>query len=198
MLSTMQNILSVLLIVLLSGLMGCENKPVSPEENPVVHSAGTPLPGGLKDGTWFWGNSGPMSYYDHDGNDVGSATEAGRQYRFTEVNGQGRLEFEQYLGMRNASSCVTEIYTRKSGTVRFERAGTFTFYPLNGSFKTVKSGRYSSCAKETSERKASGEDLLPVTLRYQLKPVDGETLLYIYNESDVHHANPLFVYQKLP
>ncbi len=174
----------------------CADKPVAPEEDAYPDSPSSPLPNGLKGGAWFWGNSGPLSYYDHDGNKVGSATEAGRQYQFSEVNGQGRLQFEQYLGMRNASNCVTEIYTRKRGTVAFEGGNKFTFYPQEGSFKTVKSGTSSSCSSETTERKATGKDLDPVTYRYQLLPVDGQTLLYVYDEADVQYNNPLFVYQQ--
>ncbi len=92
--------------------------------------------------------------------------------------------------------CVTEIYTRKRGTVAFEGGNKFTFFPLEGSFKTVKSGTAASCSKETTERKATGEDLAPVTYRYRLLPVDGQTLLYVYGETDAAYANPLFVYQQ--
>jgi hypothetical protein len=192
----MQKLVIVFLSFLFLGA-ACADKPVSPKEDNNPDSPSSPLPGGLKGGTWFWGNSGPLSYYDHDGNKVGSATEAGRQYKFTEVNGQGRLEFEQYLGMRNASNCVTEIYTRKRGTVKFEGGNKFTFFPQAGSFKTVKSGTSASCSQETTERKAAGEDLAPVTFLYQLLPVDGQTLLYVYGETDAQYTNPLFVYQQV-
>jgi hypothetical protein len=191
----MQKIVFVFLSFLFFGA-ACEDKPVPPGEDAYQDSPSSPLPAGLEGGAWFWGNSGPLSYYDHDGNHVGSATEAGRQYRFTETNGQGRLAFEQYLGMRNASNCVTEIYTRKQGTVTFEGSHQFTFFPVEGSFKTVKSGTSSSCSKETTERKATGEDLGPVTYRYQLRVVNGETLLYVYDQTDVNFTSPLFVYQR--
>jgi hypothetical protein len=191
----MQKIVFVFLSFLFLGA-ACAEKPVAPGEDAYQDAPSSPLPGGLKGGAWFWGNSGPLSYYDHDGNRVGSATEAGRQYKFSEVNGQGRLEFEQYLGMRNASNCVTEIYTHKRGTVKFKGGNQFTFYPLDGSFRTVKSGTSTSCSQETTERKAAGEDLDPVTFRYQLLPVDGQTLLYVYGETDVNYTNPLFVYQQ--
>jgi hypothetical protein len=191
----MQKIVFVFLSFLFLGA-ACEDKPVPPGEDAYQHSPSSPLPAGFEGGTWFWGNSGPLSYYDHDGNNVGSATEAGRQYKFTEINGQGRLEFEQYLGLRNASNCVTEIYTRKQGTVKFEGGNKFTFFPVEGSFKTVKSGTAASCSKETTERKATGEDLSPVVYLYQLLPVDGQTLLYVYAETDVQYTNPLFVYQQ--
>lgn len=180
--------------------MGCKKDDVgidgdSLEEDLYKNSPSSTIPVDLKESTWFWGNSGPLSYYDHDGNEVGSATEAGRQYKFIEVKGQGRIEFEQYLGMRNASNCVTEIYTRKNGTVKFEGADRFTFYPLAGSFKTVKKGTSASCGNETTERKADKEDLRPVTFLYQIKVIEGEKLLYVFSEEDVQYTNPLFVYQ---
>src|SRR5690349_20834098 len=94
---------------------GCEKGtgplPSKDPESLYQNSPASPLPAAFQNSLWFWGNSGPLSYYDHDGNHVGNATEAGRQYKFSEVNGQGRLEFEQYLGLRNASNCITEIYT---------------------------------------------------------------------------------------
>jgi hypothetical protein len=178
---------------------GCDKEEVAIDDNGIdglyKNSPSSTIPADLKDGTWFWGNSGPLSYYDHDGNEVGSNTEAGRQYQFSEVNGQGRIQFEQYLGMRNASNCVTEIYTRKKGTVKFEGTDRFTFYPLEGGFKTIKKGTSASCSNETTERKADKEELVPVVFLYQIKVVSGEKLLYVFDEEDVEHANPLFVYQ---
>jgi hypothetical protein len=192
----MQTVVSIILCLLLFGTLACDDQQVEPGENRDEKYPASPLPTGLKEGIWFWGNSGPLSYYDHDGNRVGSSTEAGRQYKFSEVNGQGRLESEQYLGLRNASNCVTEIYSRKKGTVKFEGGNKFTFYPVEGSFRTIKSGTSSSCSNESSERKATGEELLPMTFLYQLKVIDGATLFYIYDGSDINYSNPLFVYQK--
>jgi hypothetical protein len=175
--------------------MGCKEDDISHDKDLYDNSPSSTIPVGFDDGTWFWGNSGPLSYYDHDGNEVGSEIEAGRQYTFLEVNGQGRLQFEQYLGMRNASNCVTEIYTRLNGTVKFEGTDKFTFYPVEGSFKTVKKGTASSCSNETTEREATQDDLVPITSLYQIKNVEGEKLLYVFSEQDINYENPLFVYQ---
>jgi hypothetical protein len=35
-----------------------------------------------------------------------------------------------------------------------------------------------------------------VVYLYQLLPVDGQTLLYVYAETDAQYTNPLFVYQQ--
>ena len=186
-------------LVLFASACEKEDEPI-PGENPdelYQNSPSSPLPADFLNSLWFWGNSGPISYYDHDGNHVGSAIEAGRQYKFSEVNGQGRLEFEQYLGTRNASNCVTDIYTRKRGTVKFESNNLFTFYPVTGSFKTIKSGTAASCSKETIERPATAEDLKPIPERYEIKIINGEKLLYAYNHSPAD-STPVFVYQRLP
>jgi hypothetical protein len=154
-------------------------------------SLSTSIPSGLKGGLWFWGSIGPIAYYDRDGHELGNGTEAARQYSFTEVQGQGRLEFMQYLGIRNASNCVTEIYTTKKGTVAFEGTDKFTFYPVEGNFKTVKKG----CSENgTTTRKAEGDDLKPETYLWEIKTPSSEPLLYIYNSSDTDKQSPLFVY----
>jgi hypothetical protein len=195
----MKKVFLFLNILIFTLSAGCDKEDVAIDDNDIEglykNSPSSPIPVDLKDGTWFWGNSGPLSYYDNDGHEVGSSTEAGRQYKFLEVNGQGRIHFEQYLGMRNASNCVTEIYTRKNGTVKFEGNNTFTFYPVEGSFKTVKKGTSASCSNETTERKAGKEDLLPVVFLYQLRTLAGEKLLYVFDEADLQYKNPLFVYQ---
>lgn len=152
----------------------------------------TPIPAALKNGIWFWGGLSPIAYYDRDGHQVGNDWEAARQYTFSEVDGKGRLEFIQYLGTRNASNCVTEIYTTKKGTIAFEGNDKLTFYPVEGSFKTVKKG----CSNDgTTTRKATGDDLKPETLLWEIKTVSGEPLLYIYESTDVQKEDPVFVYQ---
>lgn len=190
-------ILTLLYLTAFIAMRCKESEVIAPNSDPYPNLPSSPIPTDFKDGTWFWGNSGPLSYYDNDGNEVGSATEAGRQYKFEEINGQGRLQFEQYLGMRNASNCITEIYTRKNGTVKFEGKDKFTFYPVEGSFKTVNSGTSATCGKETTERKATPDDLLPVTFLYEMRVIQGEKLVYVFLESDVNYTNPLFVYQKV-
>jgi hypothetical protein len=161
-------------------------------DNLYKNSPSSPVPDFLKGGLWFWGGLGPIAYYDRDGHEVGNETEAARQYSFAEVDGQGRFEFIQYLGLRNASGCVTEIYTTKKGTVKFEGDDKLTFYPVEGNFKTVKKG----CSDNgTTTRKAEGDDLKPETYLWKLRIFEVDKLLYIYNETDVAKQNPIFVYQ---
>ncbi|WP_114777722.1 hypothetical protein [Botryobacter ruber] len=187
------NFLTCLLLLFIT--LGCEKDPVVPQD-PYQNSPGTAVHADFKGGVWFWGYSGPQSYYDADGNEVGKELEAGRQYRFSEVDGKGRMEFEQYLGMRNGSNCVTEIYTRKKGTVKFEGTNKFIFYPVEGSFKTIKKGTSASCSNETSERQATPDDLKPITILYEIRVIDGEKLLYVFGEDDQGGTDPLFVYQR--
>jgi len=161
------------------------------QEDLYKRSPSSAIPAALKGGIWFWGNFGPVSYYDRDGHEVGNGTEAAREYDFKEVSGQGRIEFIQYLGLRNASNCVTEIYTTKKGTVVFEGADKFTFYPVEGSFKTVKKG----CSDAgTSTRNATGDDLKAESYLWEIKTASGEPLLYIYKTTDTNKQDPIFVY----
>lgn len=177
--------------ILLSASCKKENDSKT-NDNLYKNSPSSPVPDVLKSGLWFWGGLSPISYYDRDGHEVGNGTEAARQYSFTEVGGQGRLEFMQYLGLRNASNCVTEIYTTKKGTVKFEGDNKLTFYPVEGSFRTVKKG----CSENgTTTRKAEGDDLKPETYLWKVRFFDGGPLLYTYNETDVAMQNPVFVYQ---
>lgn len=193
----MKKIFCFCLSSLLFLTMACEKPIVEPVADPYHTSPSSALPADFKGGVWFWGYAGPFSYYDPNGNDVGREIEAGRQYKFLEEKGQGRLQFQQYLGMLNSSGCTTEVYTHRSGTIKFEKPGTFTFYPVEGTVKIVKGGKYSSCAKETSEQKLTADQLTPTTVLYEIRVVDGRKLLYVFNEEDTGRTNPVFVYSQV-
>ncbi|MGN6617161.1 MAG: hypothetical protein ACTHJ5_08275 [Ilyomonas sp.] len=184
------NLFFILLIVFIT--CSC-SKNAGRTVDPYENSPATTIPAELKNSLWFWGGLGPVSYYDRDGHEVGNETEAAREYEFKEVNGKGRIEFIQYLGLRNASNCVTEIYTTKKGTIVFEGSDRFTFYPVEGSFKTIKKG----CSKdETTIRAATGDELKPEAYLWEIKEFSGEKLLYVYDTTDLLKQNPVFVYQQ--
>jgi hypothetical protein len=150
------------------------------------------IPHELANGLWFYGTLSAISYYDRDGHEMGNDYEAGREYQFYNQNGKGRMKFWQYLGTRTASNCVTEIYTRKEGAVVFE-GDRFIFYPVKGSFKTVKKGCTSG--NGTQEREAETDDLTPTTYRWDIRELNGVPHLYTFMETDVNHETPVFVYQ---
>lgn len=178
--------------VLLFSLLSC-SKPVTDTTDDAYNKLpSSPVPTALKGGIWFWGNVGPIANYDRDGHQVGNGTEAAREYSFFEVGGKGRYEFTQYLGMRNTSNCVTEIFTTKRGSVHFEGTDKLTIHPVEGSFKTVKKGCGSSDG--TSTRKATADELKAESFLWELKTVSGDELLYMYDVSDTNKQNPLFVY----
>jgi hypothetical protein len=184
--------LLIITIAVFSTVTSCEDPTENENTNDLYkNSPYSSIHTELKGGFWFWGSLGPISYYDRDGHEVGNATEAARQYFFSEEAGQGRFEFMQYLGMRNGSNCVTEIYTTKKGTVFFEGTDKVIFYPVEGNFKTVKSG----CSDAgTSTRKATADDLKAETYLWEVKTSSGEPLLYIYNTTDTNKEDPIFVY----
>jgi hypothetical protein len=171
-------------------ISACKKPNDQPKEDLYKNSPSTAIPQALKAGIWFWGGLGPISYYDRDGHQVGNGIESARQYEFSEQNGQGRLEFTQYLGTRNSSNCVMEIYTTKKGTVVFEGSDKLTFYPVEGSFKTVKTG----CDAGTTLRKAAGDDLKPETMLWEIRILSGEPNLYVFEPTDTEKQNPVFVY----
>jgi hypothetical protein len=176
----------------LAVFISCSKDKASTIDN-YGNSPATALPGEFDKGLWFWGNFGPISYYDQNGHEVGNETEAARQYDFSEVNGKARLEFTQYLGLRNSSNCVTEIYTTKKGTVAFEGSAKLTFYPVEGNFRTIRKG----CSDNGTEtRAASAEDLKAESYFYEVKVIDGSKLLYLYDSNDEEMQNPVFVYEQ--
>jgi len=187
-----QYLTSMLLACVLLGTGSCKKSNNDQSSDDLYKNApSTAIPASLRTGFWFWGSLGPIAYYDRDGHQVGNGTEAARQYSFNEVAGQGRLEFIQYLGLRNASNCVTEIYTTKKGTIAFEGTDKFTFYPVEGNFKTIKKG----CSDNgTTTRNATADDLKAETYLWEVKTVSGDRLLYIYNTTDVNKQDPVFVY----
>jgi hypothetical protein len=165
---------------------------VKKEEDLYNNSPATLVPNELAKGLWFSGTISPISYFDRDGYNLGNDYEAGREYQFSNVGGQGRLKFWQYLGTRNSSSCTAEYYTYKEGTVKFE-GDKLTFYPVKGNFKTIKKG--CSSGNGTTPREAAGDDLKPDTMLWELKTIDNVTYLYVYLEKDVEHKNAVFVYR---
>lgn len=173
-------------------IASCKKSEINSEKDLYENSPSTAIPAVLKQGLWFWGSLSPVSYYDQNGHEVGNDWEAAREYSFTEAAGQGRLEFIQYLGTRNASNCVTEIFTTKKGTIVFEGADKFIFYPVEGSFKTVKKG----CSNNsTTTRKATAGELVPETYLWEVKSFTEKPLLYIYESTDIGKEDPVFVYQ---
>lgn len=184
------HLLSLACVAFLITTLSCK-KSANAQPDLYSNAPATAIPAEIKNGLWFWGGIGPVSYYDRDGHQVGNATEAAREYSFSEVNGKGRYEFIQYLGMRNASNCVTEIYTTKKGAIAFEGADKLTLYPVEGKFRTIKKGCTDS---GTTERKATADDLKPETYLWEIKSPAGEPLLYIYDSQDVAKQDPVFVY----
>ncbi|MGZ5282870.1 MAG: hypothetical protein ACXWEY_11395 [Bacteroidia bacterium] len=160
-------------------------------EDLYKNSPSSLVPNSLAPGSWFFGTISAISYWDRDGHQLGNDHEAGREFKFYNVNGQGRLKFWQYLGTRNSASCVTEYFTFKEGTVKFED-NKFTFYPVKGNFKTIK--KDCSSNNGTTERNATGEDLKPFTFRWEIRNINGEPTLYTFNEDDINLENPVFVY----
>lgn len=180
--------------LLLFAFVAC-SKPGTEIKNPADLYKDVPnsaVPAELASGLWFSGTLSAISYYDRNGHEIGSDYEAGREYQFYNENGKGRIKFWQYLGMRTSSNCVTEIYTRKEGSVVFD-GDKFTFYPVKGSFKTIKKG--CSSGNSTTERSATEEDLKLVVFRWDIRDINGEPHLYTFTEDDVDHENPVFVYQ---
>lgn len=168
------------------------NKVIDDLDNATTPS--TSIPEILKTGSWFTGTVSAISYYDRDGHHLDHDYEAGREFIFYEnEKKQGRVKFWQYLGLKNYSNCITEIYTLKEGTVAFE-GDIFTFYPIKGRFKTLKE----NCSSDngTSIREAETEDLQPISYRWEMKNYNGQNLLYTYDISDIEHENVLFIYEK--
>ncbi|MBI5370421.1 MAG: hypothetical protein HZA79_00190 [Sphingobacteriales bacterium] len=174
-----------------AGTTSCQKGSGKSADDLYKNSPATAAPDVLKGGIWFWGGLSPISYYDRDGHELGNETEAAREYIFSEVAGKGRIEFWQYLGLRNSSNCTTEVFTQKKGTVVFEGTDRFTFYPVEGKFKTIKKG----CNAGIAERKADAEDLKPETYLWEAKVINGEKLFYVYDVTDVDKQHAIFVYQ---
>ena len=186
----MKQFIPILCLVL--GLTACSKS--NSDAEPQFNTPSSPVPEALRTGTWFTGTISPISYYDRDGHNLGSEYEAGREFTFDNNNGKGKMKFWQYLGLRTSSSCTTEHYTYKEGTIVFD-GELFTFYPVKGNFKTVKAG--CSSGNGTTPREASGDDLEPFSFRWEIKNLQGIPHLYTYEVDDVARENPVFVYEQV-
>lgn len=174
-------------------LFAC-TKPEVEENEPDLYqnSPSSLVPAELAKGLWFYGTISAISYWDRNGHKLGNDYEAGREYQFSNVNGQGRLKFWQYLGTRNSSSCIVEYFTYKEGTVKFE-GDLLTFYPVKGTFKTVKSD--CSAGDGTTQRKAVGDDLKPDSYRWEIATINGYKYLRTFSVADTGHNSAIFSYR---
>jgi hypothetical protein len=170
--------------------MACSKK--GPEKDVLNGLPSSKVPDELATGSWFSGTLSAISYWDRDGHQLGHDHEAGREFQFRNTNGKGTVHFWQYLGMRNYSGCITEIYTRKEGTVAFN-GDKFTFYAAKGSFRTVK--EKCSTGNGATTRNAGADDLQPTTYRWEIRMIEGKPYLYTFSEDDVNHETALFIYE---
>lgn len=187
----MKKIVFILCGFLALSVMACTKVKPEPPVDPYKNKPATLVPQELAEGIWFSGTLSAISYFDREGHQLHHDYEAGREYQFTNVNGKGWLKFWQYLGTRGYSSCITEYFTYKEGTVEFI-GDKFIFHPVKGNFKTVK--KSCSSGNGTTTREAEGTDLDPVTFLWEIRQVNGEHLLYTFTENDTEHENPVFVY----
>lgn len=174
-------------------VFACKKSESGPgeDEDPYKNSPSSLVPNELSSGIWFSGNVGAIAYFDQNGHNVGQELESGREYQFRNQNGQGRLQFSQYLGVRSSSTCTSETYTYREGTVKFE-GDKFTFYPVKGTTKTIKKG--CSSGNATTNHPVTKEELKPVVYRWEIRVVNGENCLYTFMEDDTDLSDPVFVY----
>ena len=193
----MKKITLIVCSLLTITLFACKKTDVAPNktEDLYKNSPSSLVPDNLSSGVWFYGTLSAISYWDRDGHHLGNDYEAGREYQFSNVGGQGRLKFHQYLGTRTSSSCVAEYFTYKEGTVKFD-GDKFTFYPVKGNFKTIK--KDCSSSNGTTERKAGADDLKPDTYRWELATIEGERYFNVYTEDDLAHEDVIFSYSYAP
>jgi hypothetical protein len=187
----MKKIILIVCSFLVITFLACSKEKPGTSEDLYANVPSGTVPPELASGIWFSGTLSAISYFDRDGHRLHNDYEAGREYQFSNVNGKGQLKFWQYLGTKGYSSCATEIFTYKEGSVVFE-GDKFIFYPVKGSFKSIKSG--CSTGNVTTERKAEADDLKPLTLLWEIRDVNGEPCLYTFTESDTAHENPVFIY----
>lgn len=180
------SILLVMLTSLLFAACSKENNGTGTEDK-YANSPRSAVPDALAPATWFYGSFSPLSHYDNAGHELGSDWEAARSY---EVTKDGFAEFGQYLGTRTGS-CATEIYSRLKGTIKFE-GNKFTFYPVEGNFKTIRRGCSSN--NGTTERVASGTDLAPQVYLWKTEVSSGNTFLYVYDVNDTNMESLIFGY----
>ena len=186
----MKAIIWMIVSAMLLATTSCK-KGSDKEEELYRNVPNSKVPDELASGTWFYGTLSAISFYDRYGHNLGNEYEAGREFQFSNQDGKGRVKFWQYLGMKTYSTCVTEIYTRKEGSIVFN-GKTFTFYPVKGSFKTIKDK--CSSGNGVNERPAEADDLSPETFRWEIRIIEGVKHLYTFAEDDVNLSNPLFVY----
>ncbi|ANE53114.1 hypothetical protein [Flavisolibacter tropicus] len=156
------------------------------------------VPDALAPGTWTSGNISAIGYYNDNGDHVGNAYSAAREYKVTK---DGYFEFAQLLVVEGStSSCINEYFTQLKGTMKFE-GSKLTLYPVEGNFRTVKTSRSASntsCPKSDTKRPATKEEIAMKPTTYYWKTVTDNSRLYlqVFEESDpTMQGNATFVYE---
>jgi hypothetical protein len=156
------------------------------------------VPSALAMATWTSGNISAIGYYNDNGDHIGNAYSAAREYKVTK---DGYYEFAQLLVVEGStSSCINEYFSHMKGTLKFEGTNKVTFYPVEGNFRTVKTSRLASntsCPKSDTRRVATKEDEAMKATTYYWKTVTDNNKLYfqVFEENDPNMQNATFVYE---
>jgi Chaperone for protein-folding within the ER, fungal len=197
----MKKALFLLCSFLTLATMGCEkdnnDDQLSTQNDDLYkNSPRSEVPAELAPATWSYGTISAIGYYNDYGNHVGNAYSAAREYKVTK---DGYYEFAQFLSTEGAtSSCINEYFTHLKGTVKFE-GNKLTFYPVEGSFRTVKTSRSTtstSCTLSNTKRTASKEELKELVSSYYWKTVtiEGDMYLQVFNIDDPDMQDVVFSY----
>jgi hypothetical protein len=174
-----------------------DDTPGSSTEDLYKNSPRSEVPGELAPATWTYGTISAIGYYNDNGNHVGNAYSAAREYKVTK---DGYYEFAQFLSTEGAtSSCINEYFTHVKGTMKFE-GNKVTFYAVEGSFRSVKTSRYAStnsCPISNTKRIATKEDLKNLTSTYYWKTevYNGVTYLQVFTDDDPDMQEVVFSYR---
>ena len=182
--------------------MSCEkdkdNAAASSNEDLYKNSPRSEVPSELAPGTWTYGTISAIGYYNDNGNHVGNAYSAAREYKVTK---DGYYEFAQFLSTEGStSSCVNEYFTHLKGTLKFE-GNKVTFYPVEGTFRSVKTSRSTtanSCPISNTKRVATKEELQDLidTYYWRTEVFDNTKYLQVYSANDPQMQNdPVFWYE---
>lgn len=197
-----KTLFSLFSLLLIAGTtISCQkngNDQSSDQQNEDLYknSPRSAVPDQLAPGTWTYGTISAIGYYNDNGNHVGNAYSAAREYKVTK---DGYYEFAQFLSTEGStSSCINEYFTHLKGTVKFE-GNKMTLYPVEGSFRSVKTSRSAgntSCPVSNTRRTASAAELKELVSTYYWKTVniEGDLYLQVFTEDDPDMQEVVFSY----
>jgi|GEM_PF-4214606 len=178
-------------------LLACtKKKPIeSTTEEHLQTKPSTEIPVELTQGYWLRGSVSALHVYDPKSNrDLGNYVSNAQEYQFFNLPGSNgvKSKFLYHSLIVGRGGCITEVYTATEGTVEFIGNNKIILHATKSRVTVTNTG---SCSNPSYVREVPKNELSSTTYLCGLLQEEGETYLYLFNETDLQMQSPVFVFR---